>query len=132
MKLIPCTFFSFFFSLALFVNAQESLDGIAAVIGDEIILKSEISAYSAMRLNSIGTYDKDSASLEKINKKFLEEMIDGKVLLAHAKKDTSILLTENEVEQALSGHINSLLRQNNLTMDALETELKTSNWNHSL
>ncbi len=124
MKLIPCTFFSFFFSLALFVNAQESLDGIAAVIGDEIILKSEISAYSAMRLNSIGTYDKDSASLEKINKKFLEEMIDGKVLLAHAKKDTSILLTENEVEQALSGHINSLLRQNNLTMDALETELK--------
>jgi phosphoribosyl-ATP pyrophosphohydrolase len=132
LKLIPCTFFSFFFSLALFVNAQESLDGIAAVIGDEIILKSEISAYSAMRLNSIGTYDKDSASLEKINKKFLEEMIDGKVLLAHAKKDTSILLTENEVEQALSGHINSLLRQNNLTMDALETELKTSNWNHSL
>jgi peptidyl-prolyl cis-trans isomerase SurA len=124
LKLIPCTFFSFFFSLALFVNAQESLDGIAAVIGDEIILKSEISAYSAMRLNSIGTYDKDSASLEKINKKFLEEMIDGKVLLAHAKKDTSILLTENEVEQALSGHINSLLRQNNLTMDALETELK--------
>lgn len=124
MKLILCTFFTFIFSLFAFVQAQESLDGIAAIIGDEIILKSEISAYSAMRLNSLGTDDKNNADLEKINKKFLEEMIDGKVLLAHAKKDSTISLTDNEVEQALSGHINSLLRQNNLTMDALETELK--------
>lgn len=77
-----------------------------------------------MRLNSLNTNDKDNVDLEKINKKFLEEMIDGKVLLAHAKKDSTISLTDNEVEQALSGHINSLLRQNNLTMDALETELK--------
>jgi peptidyl-prolyl cis-trans isomerase SurA len=51
-------------------------------------------------------------------------MIDGKVLLAHAKKDSTISLSDNEVEAALNNHINSLLRQNNLTMDALETELK--------
>lgn len=124
MKLILCTFFSFLSSFFVFVQAQEPLDGIAAVIGDEIILKSEISAYSAMRLNSLGTDNKDITDLEEINKKFLEEMIDGKVLLAHAKKDTTISLTDNEVDQALSGHINSLLRQNNLTMDALEVELK--------
>jgi peptidyl-prolyl cis-trans isomerase SurA len=124
LKKIVGTTFLFFISFATLIKAQEPLDGIAAVIGDEVILKSEISAYSAMRLNSLDSVNKDSLSLEKINKKFLEEMIDGKVLLAHAKKDSTISLSENEIESALSGHINSLLRQNNLTIDALETELQ--------
>jgi peptidyl-prolyl cis-trans isomerase SurA len=116
--------FIFLISLSPFVDAQEPLDGIAAVIGDEIILKSEIAAYTAMRLNSLGSLEKDSLKSDKMSKKFLEEMIDGKVLLAHAKKDTTISLSESEVDAALNNQINSLLRQNNLTMDALETELK--------
>lgn len=121
MKLLSYTTFSFLLTFFAFTNAQESLDGIAAIIGDEIILKSEINAYTAMRLSSLGT---DSTSSEKMKKQFIQEMIDGKVLLAHAKKDSTISLSDNEVEAALNNHINSLLRQNNLTMDALETELK--------
>jgi peptidyl-prolyl cis-trans isomerase SurA len=113
-----------FISFSTLINAQEPLDGIAAVIGDEIILKSEIAAYTAMRLNSLGSTEKDSLKSDKMSKKFLEEMIDGKVLLAHAKKDTTISLSESEVDAALSNQINTLLRQNNLTIDALETELK--------
>lgn len=121
MKLLSYTTFSFLFTLSAFINAQEPLDGIAAIIGDEIILKSEISAYTAMRLSSLGT---DSTNSEKMKKQFIQEMIDGKVLLAHAKKDSTISLSDNEVEAALNNHINSLLRQNNMTMDALESELK--------
>ncbi len=115
------TTFSVLLSFTALINAQEPLDGIAAIIGDEIILNSEITAYTAMRLSSLGS---DSANSEKMKKQFIQEMIDGKVLLAHAKKDSTISLSDNEVEAALNNHINSLLRQNNLTIDALETELK--------
>lgn len=121
MKLLSYTTFSILFIFSAFINAQEPLDGVAAIIGDEIILKSEINAYTAMRLNSLGA---DSTNAAKMKKQFIEEMIDGKVLLAHAKKDSTISLSDNEVEAALTNHINSLLRQNNLTMDALESELK--------
>jgi peptidyl-prolyl cis-trans isomerase SurA len=121
LKLLSYTSLSLLLTFSAFINAQEPLDGIAAIIGDEIILKSEITAYTAMRLSSLGV---DSTNAAKMKKQFIQEMIDGKVLLAHAKKDSTISLSDNEVEAALTNHINSLLRQNNLTMDALESELK--------
>ncbi len=110
-------------SLAISSLAEEKIDGIVAVVGDEAILLSELDAYTMLRLNSLGLR-KDSVDLKKYREQFLDELIDGKVLLAYGKKDTTISVSDDEVEQATNNHIAMLLNQNNLTLDSLEVELQ--------
>ncbi len=120
MKKYP---FLFLALAATLVCAEEKIDGIAAVINDEVILISELNAYMQLRLNSLGLKS-DSIDPVSYRRKFLEELIDGKVLLAHGKKDSTISINDDEVEMAANNHIKMLLEQNNLTIDSLEAELK--------
>lgn len=110
-------------SLATLSLAEEKIDGIVAVVGDESILLSELDAYTMLRLNSLGLR-KDSVDINKYRNQFLDELIDGKVLLAYGKKDTTISVSDEEVDQATNNHIAMLLSQNNLTLDSLEVELQ--------
>lgn len=114
-------FLCFFSSQA---KQPEKLEGIVAVVGDEVILKSELDAYTALRLNELNIkLDSVAAELPKYRKGFLNEIIDGKVLLVHAKNDTTISVTNDEVDRAVENHFTMLLRQNNITMDSLESIL---------
>ena len=110
-----------FFSSTAFT--QERLDGVVAVIGNEIILQSELDAYSLLRMEGMGI-NRDSSDISQLRKNFLDELIDGKVLLAYAKKDTTLNVTEPEVDQMLNNHISMLLKQNNLTLEQLDAELQ--------
>lgn len=105
-------------------HAVEKLDGVAAVVGDSIILASELDAYVLMRSTAGGAAAPDSASLPGLRKQYLQELVDGKVLIVHAARDTTIVVSNDEVEQALNGHIQQLLTQNRITADVLEKELK--------
>ncbi len=109
-------------SALCFAFKPEKLDGIVAVVGDEVILKSELDGYTAMRLSALNI-KYDSTSLEGYEKKFLDDLVDGKVLLVHAKNDTTITLTDEEVDHALESQIAGILKQNHLTMDGLEAAL---------
>jgi peptidyl-prolyl cis-trans isomerase SurA len=101
---------------------REHLDGIAAVVGDELVLVSELEAYMLMRLNEMKVRP-DTADLQKLREQFLDEMIEGKVLLAHARQDSTIRVQHEEVEAALEDHIERLLKANNLTMERLKQDL---------
>ena len=102
---------------------QGHLDGIVAVVGDEAILRSDLDAYVVLRL--AGQNSKvDSATLPEYRKQFLGELIDGKVLVAHAKADTTIVVTDEELNRALDNQIQSILKQNNLNLDGLEAALQ--------
>lgn len=103
----------------------DRLDGIVATIGDEVVLQSEIDAYTALRLNALNIKpDSGGADLQKYRRQFLEEIVDGKVLIAHAKIDTTLSVSAAEVDRALENHIASILAQNRLTIDSLEILLK--------
>lgn len=119
-RLVSTTFICFALFFTLF--AQNHLDGIAAVVDDEVILNSELDAYTMLRLGSLGLKS-DSVDLQKHRITFLNELIDGKILLVHGKLDSTISVTDEEVESALTSHITNLLQQNNLTLDSLEVEL---------
>ena len=121
---MPIVFLSALVFLFLSSTAftQERLDGIVAVIGNEIILQSELDAYSLLRMEGMGL-NKDSSDISQLRKNFLNELIDGKVLLAYAKKDSTINVTEPEVDQMLNNHISALLKQNN-TLNQLDAELQ--------
>lgn len=103
--------------------ANEKLDGIVAVVDNEIILLSELNAYTLLRLSSMGV-SIDSVDTAKLMKEFLDELIEGKVLIAYGKKDSMIRVTEEEVEQAATNHINIILKENRLTSDSLDAELR--------
>lgn len=105
-------------------RGMELLDGIAAVVGDEPILVSELEAYMLMRLNEMKVRP-DSVDVGAMRRTFLDEIIEGKVLLAHARKDSTISVSPMEIEAALEEHINRILKSNRLTMDELERELAT-------
>jgi peptidyl-prolyl cis-trans isomerase SurA len=99
------------------------LDGIAAVVGDEIILRSELEAYAYMRIAATGQ-NPDSVDTKKLIDECLADLIDNKVLLVRAMGDSAIHVRNDEVESALNNHINMLLRQNGISMEQLEAQLR--------
>jgi len=99
------------------------LDGIAAVVGDEIVLRSELEAYAYMRLAAIGL-NPDSVDTKKLLAECLNDLIDNKVLLVRAMTDSTINVRNEEVENALNNHINAILRQNRITMEQLEAQIR--------
>jgi len=103
--------------------SKQQLDGIAAVVGDSVILFSELDAYILYK-NSDLKEAPDSITLQNLRKKNLEDLIDGKVLVVHAAKDSLIEIKETEIEQAVNNQINQILRQNSITLDILEKELQ--------
>jgi peptidyl-prolyl cis-trans isomerase SurA len=116
---VACVVITSFSSYAL-----DRLDGVVAVVGDSVILSSELDAYVMMRSTAGGASAPDSASLPGLRKQYLQELVDGKVLIVHAARDTTIVVSNDEIEQALSGHIQQILSQNHITADVLEKELK--------
>ncbi len=103
--------------------AADRLDGIAAVVGDSAILQSELDAYIMVREAGAGAKP-DSAQFRELRKQLIGDLVDGKVLIVHAAKDSNIVVKETEVDQAVSAHVQQILEQNSMTMDALEKELR--------
>ncbi|XOD67300.1 MAG: peptidylprolyl isomerase [Flavobacteriales bacterium Tduv] len=97
------------------LSSQQKIDGIAAVVGNEIILDSEVSE-TMMNKSMKGIKTEDRC-------KELEKMLSNNMLLYHAKKDTAITKTvidaqvQREVEDILddfirhSGNQETLLKQ---------------------
>jgi len=109
--------------IAFSVYAWERLDGIAAVVGDEIIMKSELEAYSLMRMSAMRV-NPATADTAELTRTFLNELIDNKVLLVQARGDTTISVRNDEVESALNNHISMILQQNGITMEQFEMQLR--------
>jgi peptidyl-prolyl cis-trans isomerase SurA len=106
--------------------AMQHLDGVVAVVGDSAILSSELQAYTYMKVSQAGQNPDsiDDLTMNILNNQGLEELIDGKVLLVHAEKDTNISITDYEVETELNNRIAMILKQNKLTIDQFEEILK--------
>jgi peptidyl-prolyl cis-trans isomerase SurA len=102
--------------------AWERLDGIAAVVGDEIIMNSELEAYAYMRMSAMRVDPRTDT--KELMHTFLNELIDNKVLLVQARGDTTISVRNDEVESALNNHISMILQQNGITMEQLEMQLR--------
>jgi len=102
--------------LLSFVISSSSLksqvvDGIAAIVGDEIILKSEVDQFANSQALRMRIDPSRSPSLyQSIWRKTLDTMIDQKILLDRAELD-SIEVSEKEVEQALNQQIDAIIQR---------------------
>ena len=88
------------------------IDGVAAVVEDNIVLKSDLNQMVNMMAIQRGVNPNENLDQYiKLKDIVLESMVDQKILLEKAKEDTTIEFSENEVNQALDQQINNILMQ---------------------
>lgn len=97
----------FLFVLNVFAFAQQRvLDRIVAIVGNEIILESDLN-YQTYIFAIQNNLNPDDISLKKY---VLQEMINDKLVLAKAIEDT-ITVSDDEVERQIEAQIQALVRQ---------------------
>ncbi|GAB4370144.1 MAG: peptidylprolyl isomerase [Calditrichia bacterium] len=93
------------------VFSQQLVDGIAAIVGDDIILFSEINGlvlqYAFQNRIDIS---KQPQLYDQLSKKFLKSLIDQKLLLIKADEDT-ITVDDERVDQSLNQQIEYMIQQ---------------------
>ena len=116
--------FLIFFTVQTFAQ-QQHIDGVAAIVGENIILKSDVSQVVGMTALQQGLdVSKDVDVLMKLQEGVLSSLIDQKVILEMAKLD-SIEIADKDVENALDQQVeNFILRAG--SEDVAETMLGQS------
>jgi peptidyl-prolyl cis-trans isomerase SurA len=98
--------------LALSVSrAEQILDRIIAIVGDQIILQSELDFQQQVFLAQTGQKIEDPARLKQLKSQLLEQMINDRLIQAQAEKDSTLRVTPNEVETALEEHLQRIKSQ---------------------
>jgi peptidyl-prolyl cis-trans isomerase SurA len=103
-------------------TARQLVDGIAAVVGDEIILESEVDEQYyiyQMRMGGSGLSDEDAA---KLRSDILREMVDERLLVAMAHRDT-IKLEPGAVDAEMQRRVAELVEQHG-SQEALDEALE--------
>ena len=107
--------FLFFFIFLTVLRSQQPpliIAGVAAVVEDNIVLKSDLNQMVNMMAIQRGVNpNKNLDQYMKLKDIVLESMVDQKILHEKAKEDTTIEFSENEVNQALDQQINNILMQ---------------------
>lgn len=90
---------------AAFAQQEQVVDEIVAVVGDQIILRSEVDGlvYSVMQ--------QGSPYSPELWREALNQLIDQEVLTIHAKRDTLITVNEDQVTQSLDQRIQQMTAQ---------------------
>ena len=96
----------------ILLRAQEQIDGIAAIVGDDIILKSDVLQLAQMTaLQNNVDLQRNPAFLQVFQSEALNVLITQKILLDRSKVDSLDEVSTEEVDQALEMQINNLLGQ---------------------
>ena len=85
---------------------DQVLDEIVAVVGDNIILQSDV---DGMVLGAISQQQMEWS--QELWNEALTQLINEKVLVIHAKRDTNIVVTDQQVDQMLNAQIDQIQRQ---------------------
>lgn len=102
--------------------AAETFDRPAAIVGNKIILESELQAQVQLFALQNKVDLSNPARQAELREEVLRQMIDDRLILAEAEKDTLISVEPGEIEQALTEHIESLHAQFG-SDEAFEAEL---------
>jgi len=101
----------FLFFLTLLSYSQELIDGIAAIVGDHVILKSDVEQFARMNASQMRIDpQRDHEKYISILKKSLDALIDENILLEEAKIET-IEVKDRDVENMLENQIQEIIAQ---------------------
>ena len=85
---------------------EEVLDEIVTIVGDQILLRSDIDGVVLGLVQQQGAEYSDALWADALN-----QLIDQKVMAIHARRDTTIIVTEDQVDQVLNDRIEQIRAQ---------------------
>ena len=99
-------FFVCFLLVCFGFGRLETADGVAGIVEDEVVLKSDVLQQVFYLANSqnINIYNNE-AELERLYGSVLDQMVDGLVLFNLAQQDTTIIVDEFLIEEKLQEEI---------------------------
>ena len=100
------SFFLIFSSLCFSQDESERLDGVVAIVGDEVLFFSELQE-NMMQYKSQNGINLSDSELER---QVLEELLFQKLLVYHAKVD-SVEVSDSEVNSNLERRLNYIISQ---------------------
>jgi peptidyl-prolyl cis-trans isomerase SurA len=101
----------FLFTLIPSLRAGEVLDGMAAVVGDDVILLSDVLTASQSYAMQMGINPStDSTAFKQLKKEVLQNLINEKVMLAKAKEDT-VTVSSQHVDGQLEERIQDFIKR---------------------
>lgn len=104
------TFLSFLLLFSV-LPGQELIDGIAAIVGDNIILLSEVDQLARLNASQFGINPAlDKEKYNTLRNMALRALIEDKILVEQAKVE-SIEVSDREVEDALNQRIDYIIQQ---------------------
>lgn len=92
-------------------EAGEPIEKIVAIVGSDLILASELAAQIQLMAIQRGIRPKDASELAQFQEQILNDLIAERLMLAEARKDTTIAVTDEQVEMGVEDHINTLVQQ---------------------
>lgn len=99
------------------------VDRIVAVVGNDVILYSQVQEEILSQRMNGRELPTDSAGMRELERTVLNDLIDGELLLQEAQTDTSIRVTDEEVAQAVDQRIRQMRRNIPSELD-YQNELK--------
>ena len=104
--------FFFVFFIAQIKSQNLFVDGVAAVVEDKIVLKSDLNQMANMMAIQQGIDpSKNPEKYLSLRQSVLKSMVDQKILLELAEEDTTLEVSEKEVNQALDLQVDNIIRQ---------------------
>ncbi|HEY4126996.1 MAG TPA: peptidylprolyl isomerase [Gammaproteobacteria bacterium] len=101
------------------------LDGVAAVVNDDVILKSELDAQVSDAERQIQARNTPLPALDVLQKQVLDEMVTNRIELQQAA-NRGITVSDDSVNQALT----RVAQRNNVTLDQLPDTLKKQGYEY--
>lgn len=92
---------------ALFAQGQ-MVDKIVAVVGDEVILASELVSQLQLVTLQSGLRPQTQAELDSLQVQVLDQMVSDRLFLLAAREDTSISVRSEEVDAALDEQVSRI------------------------
>jgi len=103
------------------VAGGERVDGVAAVVNDEVVLQSEVDEQLYLFLMQNNARP-DSNQIEGLRKEILDKLIDDKVIVSEAKRQ-NLTASDAEVEKSVDDAVNETKKRLG-TDEAFQAELK--------
>jgi peptidyl-prolyl cis-trans isomerase SurA len=88
--------------------AWERVDGIIAVVGDKVILSSELDFQLQMYAVQSGVKIDKPEEARKLKEQLVTQMVNDRLILIKAMRDTMITASESEIEETLTRRIDDL------------------------
>lgn len=105
---------------------SDVVEAVWAVVGDSVILKTEVDAY-LLRLRAQGVViPEDPDQLRQLQAQAIEQLINEQLILQVASADSTIQITDEELEERVQTEVDGQVRQFG-TLGQLQAELERQN-----